>query len=661
MAPDALRNGNLAEGWKKFKREFTQFLEATEKSDADSKVRVAILLRVIGDRGNDIYENFQLDAGDRLDYAKVIAEYDKFCEPQHEVFISRHRLLCMKQEGVPIEEFETKLRTQARKCRLGDLTDDLTCHAFVEGVDDKRLRDKLLMKAIEGGLTLATAIKLGREVTAAQEHMKEVSNGGVESVNKLYVKSQSQTEFHKKDQEDTTGQGRKEAECCFCGRRHRKGPSHCPAYGKLCNYCKRLNHFEKKCLKRAKDSEAGVACVGISEAHENHEGLLAVTVAKSGKKLITDLQLSNSNKTMRCQLDSAAARNIITRTEHQRLGSPRLRPSEVTLITYDGTLMPSLGRLDLQFEGLSEVVEFEVANPKVAQMPIIGVDTCLKHGMLNINAEVKAVSQVVDREWIHENYKEVFAGLGEMPGEYEIRIDESIPPVQHRPRRTPVMLKDDVISKIRELESAGVISRVDEPTDWISSLVAFRKPNGKIRPCLDPKDLNNAIIRNHYRTPTLDDVLPKLTKAKCFSLLDAKDGFLQVKLAEKSRKLTTFWTPLGRYCWNRLPFGLSSAPEEYQRRLHMVLDGLDGIEVIADDILVYGVGESPEEARGDHDRNLIALLDRLRQKGVKINRDKMKLHLSEIKYMGHILTAEGVKPDPAKVQGLQEMPYPVIS
>ena len=208
------------------------------------------------------------------------------------------------------------------------------------------------------------------------------------------------------------------------------------------------------------------------------------------------------------------------------------------------------------------------------------------------------------------------------------------------------------------METAGVIARVDKPADWISSLVAFRKPNGSIRPCLDPKDLNRAIIRNHYPIPTLEDVLPKLTKAKCFSLLDAKDGFLQVKLAEKSRKLTTFWTPLGRMCWNRLPFGLSSSPEEYQRRLHMILDGLEGTEVIADDILVYGVGETEEEARLNHDDNLIKLLDRVQAKEVKINKDKMKLHLNEIKYMGHLLTTAGVKPDPEKVKSIREMQIP---
>ena len=659
--PEHLKDGNLAEGWKKFKREFEQFLEATEKTEAAGKVKVNILLRVIGERGNDIYENFKLTGDDRLDYAKVIDEYDKFCRPHDERFISRHRLLCMKQDGVTIEEFETKLRTQARKCALGELTDDLTCHAFVEGVDSKKLRDKLLMKAIEGGLTLTTAVKVGREVTAAAEHMKEVGNELSEGVHKMYVRQEAANSNARRGETNrpepgAAGSKRDQSECNFCGWNHKKGASNCPAWGKRCKYCDRMNHFEAKCMTKAKEAKTGAQCMALDEPGGGYDELLAVTVSKEGKKLLATLTLEG--REVQCQLDTAAARNIMTKVDYERLGRPSMKPSAVTLVTYDGTEVHSEGKVQLAFDELESSIEFEVVNPKTRQMPIIGLDTCLQLDLIRTAAEVKTMQLRIDEEWIVQHYGEVFTGLGEMPGEYEIRIDESVHPVQHRPRRTPVMLKEDVIKKIKELEAAGVVSRVDEPTDWISSLVAFRKPNGKIRPCLDPKDLNKAIIRNHYPIPTLEDVLPKLTEAKCFSLLDAKDGFLQVKLAEKSRRLTTFWTPLGRYCWNRLPFGLSSAPEEYQRRLHMVLDGLDGTEVIADDILVYGVGKTTDEARRDHDEKLVRLMERLREKGVKINREKMKLHLSEIKYMGHVLTTDGIKPDPAKIQGLRDLPHP---
>ena len=84
------------------------------------------------------------------------------------------------------------------------------------------------------------------------------------------------------------------------------------------------------------------------------------------------------------------------------------------------------------------------------------------------------------------------------------------------------------------------------------------------------------------------EVLPKLANVKIFSVLDTKDGFHQVKLNEQSSYLTTFWTPFGRYRYLRMPFGISSAPEEYRRRMHNILQGLPGVEVIADDILVYG-------------------------------------------------------------------------
>ena len=107
--------------------------------------------------------------------------------------------------------------------------------------------------------------------------------------------------------------------------------------------------------------------------------------------------------------------------------------------------------------------------------------------------------------------------------------------------------------------------------------------------------------------PTLEEILPTLTKAKLFTVLDAKDGFDQVKLDDASSYLTTFWTPFGHFCYFRMPFGISSVPEEFQRHIHTTLQGLSGVEVIADDILVFGCGDTEEECQRDHDANLQGL------------------------------------------------------
>ena len=159
-----------------------------------------------------------------------------------------------------------------------------------------------------------------------------------------------------------------------------------------------------------------------------------------------------------------------------------------------------------------------------------------------------------NKEDILADFQDVFQGLGCLEGEYHIVIDDSITPVQHAPRRVPIPLKQKLREKLDKMEQDDIIAKVSEPTEWISSLVAVQKP-GKLRICIDPRDLNKAIQRPKYPMPSVDEVLPKLAKARLFSVLDAKDGFHQVKLDESSSFLTTFWTPFGRYRYLRLPQG----------------------------------------------------------------------------------------------------------
>ena len=107
-------------------------------------------------------------------------------------------------------------------------------------------------------------------------------------------------------------------------------------------------------------------------------------------------------------------------------------------------------------------------------------------------------------------------------------------------------MKEPLKQKLIDLTKQGIITKVEEPTPWISNMVAIKKP-GKLRLCIDPRDLNKAIKIPKYQMPTLEELLPTLSKARIFTVLDVKDGFHQVKLDEASSQLTTFWTPFGRY------------------------------------------------------------------------------------------------------------------
>ena len=158
--------------------------------------------------------------------------------------------------------------------------------------------------------------------------------------------------------------------------------------------------------------------------------------------------------------------------------------------------------------------------------------------------------------------------------------------------------------------------------------------------------------------PTLEEVLPKLSNARVFTTLDAKDGFYQISLDEQSSRLTTFWTPFGRYRFLRMPFGISTAPEEFERRLQECLADLPGVKVLRDDILVVGYGDTQELAERNHDRNLKELLNRASEVNLKLNSKKMNLRKTEVKFMGHLNTKDGLKPDPDKIKDIENMPKP---
>ena len=182
-------------------------------------------------------------------------------------------------------------------------------------------------------------------------------------------------------------------------------------------------------------------------------------------------------------------------------------------------------------------------------------------------------------------------GVGLLEGQYHIRLDERIAPVQHAPRCVLVPLQEELQRTLADQTQQGIIAPVQRPTPWISSMVIVPMKNGTLRTCLDPQDPNRAIQREHYPLPIIEDVATRLHGARVFTILDVSKGFWH-ELDEPSSFLTTFHTPFGRYRWKRMPFGISSAPEVFQQRIHKLIEGLQGVEVIADDFMTVGCGGS---------------------------------------------------------------------
>ena len=164
--------------------------------------------------------------------------------------------------------------------------------------------------------------------------------------------------------------------------------------------------------------------------------------------------------------------------------------------------------------------------------------------------------------------------------------------------------------------------------------------------------MNCAIKREHYPMQTVEDIMTRMPNAKFMTVLDANHGFWQIQLDEESSKLCTFNTCFGRYRFNRLPFGIKSAPEVFTRTVRQLFENLEGVEVVVDDILVWG------STLQEHDKRLEEVLKQVRRSNLKLNKDKCKFRQSEVIYLGHLLTSKGMKPDPSKVNAVTEMPIP---
>ena len=164
------------------------------------------------------------------------------------------------------------------------------------------------------------------------------------------------------------------------------------------------------------------------------------------------------------------------------------------------------------------------------------------------------------------------------------------------------------------MEEIGVISPVIEPTDWCAGMLVVPKNNGSVRICVDMTKLNENVKRERHLLPSVEQTLGQLGGARVFTKLDANSGFWQIPLDTKSSLLTTFITPFGRFRFNHLPFGITSAPEHFQCRMSTILSGLGGVVCQADDILIYG--KSQEE----HDQNLRNVFQKLREAGLTLNR-----------------------------------------
>ena len=288
---------------------------------------------------------------------------------------------------------------------------------------------------------------------------------------------------------------------------------------------------------------------------------------------------------------------------------------------------------------------------EAATEPVVPVIQQSTDSSITINGKTQQLP--TSKEYLLKEYADVFDGIGTLPGgAYHIQLKDGYKPVQHAPRTVAQSLKPAYREELDRLLRINVIAEVREYTEWVNSIVPAKKPDGTLRLCLDPKDLNKEMKRDKWYTRTMDDVLPELAGSKFFSLLDAKSGFWHIPLDHESSMLTTFNTPWGKFRWLRLPFGLTVSGDVFQERLDRVLRSIPNTTGIADDVLSHG------KTATAHDAAVITLLETARANNLTFNAKKFVFRSQDCPFFGGNLTSDGFKVDPKKVKAITEMSPP---
>ena len=447
--------------------------------------------------------------------------------------------------------------------------------------------------------------------------------------------------------------------CTRCGHTlpHKNGS--CPAMGSECHKCHGKNHWGRMCHTRKSAVNATCTAVEDNESQSDSEpDYVYMVTDDEATSSVHKQKLPMSHVVLMDKVnalilvDTGSTVNILDSNTFQKLDpQPKLRrPDQEVFLYGDRPALPVLGIAAIRVHAPATNrtdVDFHIVHGNTGNL--LSCHTSQELQFVQLTYHIQSYNDV------YTEYDSLFTGVGKIKDvEIKLHIDESVPPKSQRHRRTPFHTRKDVEAELERLKAHDLIETVNGPTPWVSPIVTVPKKNG-VRLCVDMREANKAIKRTRHPLPTLDDVIADLNGASWFSTLDMNSGFHQFRLHPDSRDITTFSCHAGLFRFKSLMFNVNSAPEVFQSAVEQLLSGIPGCKNMADDILVYGC------TKDEHDRNLRLVLNRLKEHGATLNKDKCTFGQQSVKFYGHIFSAAGVKADPKKIQDVCTAPAPTNS
>ena len=518
--------------WRIFRQKYELYILAAGLDGKSDEVKVALLLTHGGGELLRIYNTIDFgapvtDSSGNItsDPSKVLAtvlkKFDEYFAPRKLVIASRYRFRCCKQnEEETIDNFITRLRTLVKQCDFSTERDEAIRDQIVFGCRDDKLREKFLR---EENISLLDTLKICEAHQASHKQMQIIKKEKEEksTINKVRIKEKekkNKLRYKNSDYKNNSSSTNADdysrlKECKFCGEKHIWSRKKCPAFGKKCSKCGQFNHFASVCKngpqEKSKNKNARVNAIDdeISDSSEDAEYILGVRdyiciekIANINEKpdeskyIFTLLKIDD--KSIRFQIDSGSGINVIPLKIKPK--NIDLIPCEkLTLEMWNTTKAKPLGKCRLIVKNPRNSKKCNVEFVVIAEdyTPLIGKRASEQMSFITVNYEniciVEECRNPKNADFFNK-YSDVFSNeVGNLPGTVHITVNENIVPFAVSSCRVPIQLKEKVKLKLSELENNNVICKVDEPTEWVSRMVAAsKKNNSDIRLCINPQQLN---------------------------------------------------------------------------------------------------------------------------------------------------------------------------
>ena len=593
---------------------------------------------------------------------KVVLIYERF------KFYSR-----AQRSGESIADFVASLKALAHTCDFGVQLTDMLRDRFVMGLSNETTQHTLLAEA---DLTFEKAVDVA---SAREAALRDVQVMGGAKVHRILGQGevtgrsrrtspgatrpqpQGFPSHHPKNKSNPNSKPK--TPCSGCGKMHWKRD--CPLKDAECFLCHKKGHIRSMCFLSKSQRPQGKVH-GTTKHNVNFSDDAANPnvcydyVFSIGEDKVQPIQVHVllDNVKVNMELDTGSACSIISKSMFESLWPidterPELHPSSANLRVYGGSPLKIAGEISVTAKLTNRAESCQ------AQIIIVDGDgPCLLGRNLIKKLELTNFAQIhkISYSSVHlkQQFPDLFSdGLGCLKERcFPIEVDTTVAPKFCKARTVPYALREKVNQELIRLEQEGIISPVTN-SPWAAPIVPVLKPDGSVRICGDYKlTVNRAARLDTYPIPNLQDLFSGLAGGEIFSKLDMSQAYAQLCLEEDSKKYTVINTHRGLFKYNRLCFGVSSAPGIFQRAMENLLKDIPGVFCYLDDVLICGDSED------EHYRLLVQVLSKLQSAGLKLRLDKCTFSVPQVTYLGYLIDKNGIHPTKEKVHAIVQAPAP---